>query len=154
MFTRQHCYPSVNSVTIENGQCQFCYLHIFSNFTVEIMAINLILRICISGTFCFHCIRFCRSGIKICNVLGVVLKLYIHVHQLIEWKVQWCRKRFHRITWTVSSTSWCLLFLTHWGRVTHICVSKNATIGLKIMACRLFGAKPLSESNQCASVVD
>ena len=36
--------------------------------------------------------------------------------------------------------------LTHWGRVTHICVSNLTTIGSgNIMACRLDGAKPLSE---------
>ena len=34
--------------------------------------------------------------------------------------------------------------LTHWGRVTHICVSKIVIIGSD-MACRLVGAKPLSE---------
>ena len=36
------------------------------------------------------------------------------------------------------------LALTHWGRVTHICVNK-LTIMVQIMACRLAGAKPLSE---------
>ena len=34
--------------------------------------------------------------------------------------------------------------LTHWGRVTHICVSDLTTL-VQIMACRLVGAKPLSE---------
>ena len=34
--------------------------------------------------------------------------------------------------------------LTHWGRVTLICVGK-LTIIVSIMACRLVGAKPLSE---------
>ena len=34
--------------------------------------------------------------------------------------------------------------LTHWGRVTHICVSKITIIG-SVKACRLDGAKPLSE---------
>ena len=34
--------------------------------------------------------------------------------------------------------------LTHWGRVTHICIS-DLTIIFQIMACRLVGAKPLSE---------
>ena len=33
--------------------------------------------------------------------------------------------------------------LNHWGRVAHICVSKLTIIGSK--ACRLVGAKPLSE---------
>ena len=33
--------------------------------------------------------------------------------------------------------------LTHWGRVKHICI---ITTLLQIMACRLFGAKPLSEA--------
>ena len=35
-----------------------------------------------------------------------------------------------------------LQILTHWGRVTHICVDKSL---VQIMACRLIGAKPLSE---------
>ena len=34
--------------------------------------------------------------------------------------------------------------LTHWGRVTHICVSKLTTTGSE-NGCRLVGAKPLSE---------
>ena len=34
--------------------------------------------------------------------------------------------------------------LTHWGRVTHICVSRLTIID-SIMVCRLVGAKPLSE---------
>ena len=34
--------------------------------------------------------------------------------------------------------------LTHWGRVTHICVG-NLTSLVQIMACRLDGAKPLPE---------
>ena len=34
--------------------------------------------------------------------------------------------------------------LIHWGRVTHICVSE-LTIIVQIMACRLHGAKTLSE---------
>ena len=33
--------------------------------------------------------------------------------------------------------------LTHWGRVTHICVSKWSSL-IQIMDCRLVGAKPLS----------
>ena len=34
---------------------------------------------------------------------------------------------------------------THWGRVTHICVSKLTPL-FQIMTCRLAGAEPLSES--------
>ena len=34
---------------------------------------------------------------------------------------------------------------THWGWVTHICVSKINHHWFKIMACRLIGTKPLSE---------
>ena len=34
--------------------------------------------------------------------------------------------------------------LTQWGRITHICVS-DITIMLQTRACRLVGAKPLSE---------
>ena len=37
-----------------------------------------------------------------------------------------------------------LICLTHWGRVMHICFSKKKTF-VQIMACRLIGAKPLSE---------
>ena len=44
----------------------------------------------------------------------------------------------HHVAWTVY------IALTHWGRGTHICVSK-LTIIVQIMACRLAGAKPLSE---------
>ena len=32
----------------------------------------------------------------------------------------------------------------HWGRVTHICIIKKISL-VQIMACRLFGTKPLSE---------
>ena len=35
------------------------------------------------------------------------------------------------------------LVTPHWGRVTHICISKLTLV--QIMACRLAGAKPLSE---------
>ena len=35
--------------------------------------------------------------------------------------------------------------LTHWGRVTHIYASVNKPASVQIMACRLDGAKPLSE---------
>ena len=47
-------------------------------------------------------------------------------------------------------TSWvwwgnqALSFFNHWGRVTHICVSNDLTI-IGFMACRLVGAKSLSE---------
>ena len=43
-------------------------------------------------------------------------------------------------------TVWLLFSVqgTNWGRVTHKCVSKP-TIIAQIMACRLVGAKPLSE---------
>ena len=39
----------------------------------------------------------------------------------------------------------CLLVLTHWRRVTHICVNELIIIVSDKMACRLYGAKPLSE---------
>ena len=42
-----------------------------------------------------------------------------------------------------DTTSTIALKLTHWSRVTHICVSK-LTIS-QIMACRLVGTKPLSK---------
>ena len=48
------------------------------------MFINLILRICIAGTFCSHCIRLCRSGIKFGFVLSIVLKLYVQIYQLVD----------------------------------------------------------------------
>ena len=35
--------------------------------------------------------------------------------------------------------------LTHWGQVMHICQCNIPTL-VQIMACRLFGAKPLSEA--------
>ena len=38
-----------------------------------------------------------------------------------------------------------LTALTHWGRVTHICVWNNIPILLQITACHLLGAKPLYE---------
>ena len=37
------------------------------------------------------------------------------------------------------------ILLTHWGRATHICVSKHQSL-IQIMVCRLGGAKPLSET--------
>ena len=63
---------------------------------------------------------------------------------------------FHSATFKNKPTlflirAWCgvnykpLTVLTHWGQVTHICVSELTIIG-HIMACRLAGAKPLSES--------
>ena len=36
-------------------------------------------------------------------------------------------------------------WLTHWGRVAHMCTSIIVSL-VQIMACRIFGAKPLSES--------
>ena len=42
--------------------------------------------------------------------------------------------------------------LTHWGRVTHICVNRLTILGSD-MACRLAGAKPLS-LNQCWNIVN
>ena len=42
-----------------------------------------------------------------------------------------------------NSALWDVRCLTHWGRVTHICVGKLTLV--QIMACRLNGAKPLSE---------
>ena len=36
------------------------------------------------------------------------------------------------------------LMLTHWGRVTHLCVSNFPSL-VQIMACRLVSAKPLSK---------
>ena len=47
------------------------------------------------------------------------------------------------VTW--ANCAWVFPSLTHWGRLMHIRVSKTPTL-LQIMACRLFGAKPLSES--------
>ena len=38
----------------------------------------------------------------------------------------------------------CVNRLTHWGRVTHICVVDQPSL-VPIMACRLDGAKPLSK---------
>ena len=38
--------------------------------------------------------------------------------------------------------------LTDWGRMTHICVKINKPPLVQIMACRLVGAKPLSEPMQ------
>ena len=37
--------------------------------------------------------------------------------------------------------------LTHWGQVTHICISKKTSL-VQAMACRLVGAKPLPEPMQ------
>ena len=44
----------------------------------------------------------------------------------------------------VQKFTFLSIWLTHWGRVTHICVS-NLTINIQIMACRLVSAMPLSE---------
>ena len=44
------------------------------------------------------------------------------------------------VTWYVGS---CAPVLTHWDRTTHLCVNKLTII--RIMACRLNGAKPLSD---------
>ena len=44
----------------------------------------------------------------------------------------------------VSSIPW-IIFLTHWVRVMHICVDKLNNHWFQIIACRVFGAKPLSE---------
>ena len=39
-----------------------------------------------------------------------------------------------------------LSFLTHLSLVLHICVSELGSALVQMMACRLFGAKPLSET--------
>ena len=39
-----------------------------------------------------------------------------------------------------------ILALTHWGRVTQICIGETTIIDLgQVMVCHLVGAKPLSE---------
>ena len=54
-----------------------------------------------------------------------------------------CNKKTktYNVPRATTTISYCL---THWGRVTHICVG-NLTILVQIMACRLAGSKPLSE---------
>ena len=69
MLTRQHCYHSVNIVTLENGQCQLCYRHVIHHLITESLVINLILRICEAGTFHFHCRRFHRARMTIRIIL-------------------------------------------------------------------------------------
>ena len=51
-----------------------------------------------------------------------------------------------KVLYNVSSNAHFggLFALTHWGRVTHICVGNLTIIG-QIMACRLVGTKPSSE---------
>ena len=49
----------------------------------------------------------------------------------------------HRFMWYFW-TSYLNVWLTHWCRVTHICVDKLTIIGSD-MACRLDSTKPLSE---------
>ena len=39
------------------------------------------------------------------------------------------RVRLQCLPWIVSNISWINLLLTHWGRVTHICVVKLTIIG-------------------------
>ena len=51
---------------------------------MDIMVINLILCICVAGTFCSHFLGFCRSGIKFGFVLSNVLKLYVQVYLLVD----------------------------------------------------------------------
>ena len=59
------------------------------------------------------------------------MKLHIHVSSL---------KMAGEISWNLAA----LQVLTHWGRVTHICVIKLTIIGSD-NGLRLAGAKPLSE---------
>ena len=73
----QLCYPRKWAMST------LC-LHIIDHFTMDIMVINLILRICVAGTFCSHLIRFCRSGIKFGFVLSNVLKLNAQVYKLVD----------------------------------------------------------------------
>ena len=82
------------------------------------------------------------SQLFICDFIGLVVNLQLHVY--INLAV------FHTLVC-------CLLYIvnsacthgkseiisTHWGRVTHICVSDVSLV--QIMACRLIGAKPLPE---------
>ena len=46
----------------------------------------------------------------------------------------------------ILSRPQCVMLLTHWGRVTHICVGKLTIIGSDLMGCRLDGTKPLSDA--------
>ena len=51
---------------------------------------------------------------------------------------------YQTVMWLPIHDTTCNCYiLTHWGRVTHICVSKVTIIVSE--ACRLVGAKPLSE---------
>ena len=56
-------------------------------------------------------------------------------------------RQFHRKQSSYQSPVciWKNANLTHWGRVTHIYASVNQSSLVQIMACRLVGAKPLSE---------
>ena len=53
--------------------------------------------------------------------------------------MSWCRTVDKLLSETMKAWS------THWGRMTHICVSEKIPSWLQIMVCRLFGSKPLSE---------
>ena len=66
-----------------------------------------------------------------------------HRHSIVWYEFTHPFPNFHDSTveWINSFIS---QLITHWGQVTHICVSTLTTL-IKKMACRLFGAKSLSE---------
>ena len=63
---------------------------------------------------------------------------------VVSWDNEQQLSQIHilRSIWRKYNSS--VLGLTHWGRVTHICVGKKTSL-VPMMACGLVGAKPLSE---------
>ena len=67
--------------------------------------------------------------------------MYSFFHWLfLSW---YCYQKIH-----TSGTLLCLLQLTHWGRVTYICISKIITIGSDN------GLSPSHYQNQCCNIVN
>ena len=56
-----------------------------------------------------------------------------------------CNIMFHWTTLYLHSTVYIFQNLTHWGRVTHICIAKPRPSLVQTKACCLASAKPLSE---------
>ena len=81
-----------------------------------------------------------KSRRAILSSLDQNSKIIINSLRPSEWVI-----KFNGLSRTADSEVHIVhISCTHWGRVTHICVSKIISI-VSDNACRLFGAKPLSE---------
>ena len=135
---RFSCLIYLNSFAFSNhveswsGQCtEFQYLYKYKWVCVVFVIVLAHSYLWFTCNNILHCVS---CGLYYtCKVSFQWSKLY----EILRKISKWCK-------WNL-----CFLYhefvLTYWGHVTHICVSKLAIL-VQILACRLAGAKPLSES--------